>query len=300
MDPDLIVTSLQEMGRGFVARIPYLVVGLVVFLLFAIAGRVVRSAIRVAGDRTALDPVLAELLGGLASVFMAFLGLLIGAVVIFPTFKPGDLLAGLGITSVAVGFAFKDILQNWLAGVFILWRRPFQIGDEIGTRSYEGRVEDINVRATVLRTYDGERVVVPSSEVYTSAVLVKTAHTHRRVRFTAGIGYPDAIEEARAVIHRVLAGEPGVVKDPGPWVYVSELAPSSVNFTVYFWTASPQANVLAVRDAVITRVKLALDEAGIDMPYPHRVVLLRDGTAPHDGGAASPEQQQAREPRDPP
>jgi small conductance mechanosensitive channel len=222
--------------------------------------------------------MLADLLGRLASAVIAMLGLLIAAVIIFPTFKPGDLLAGLGITSIAIGFAFKDILQNWLAGVFILWRRPFHVGDQIRTKEYEGTVEEINVRSTILKTYDGERVVVPNSDVYTNIVLVRTAYPRRRVRFTVGVSYIDSIEEARATIHHVLQETDGVLPDPGPWVYVTELAPSAVNFVVYFWVEPEQANVLKVSDGVATGIKLALDQAGIDMPYPHTVVLFHDAT----------------------
>jgi small-conductance mechanosensitive channel len=276
IDTSIIADSLQSMGRGFLARLPYVVVGLLVLLLFYVAGRSVRTVVRVAGDRTRLDPLLARLLGGLASVVLTILGALIAAVVIFPTFKPGDLLTGLGISSVAIGFAFKDILQNWLAGVFILWRRPFHLGDEIRTREYEGTVEAINVRSTLLRTYDGERVVVPNAEVYTSAVLVKTAYASRRVRLTVGVGYRDSIEEARRILMDTVEKTEGVLPQPGPWIHVLELAASEVRFGVYFWVAPRQANVLAVSDRVASRVKLALDEAGIDIPYPHRVVLFHD------------------------
>ena len=258
------------------ARVPYVAVGAVVWLVFYIAGRTMRGALRLAGDRTQLDPLLARLLGSLASVGMGLLGLLVAAVVVFPTFRPGDLLAGVGITSIALGFAFKDILQNWLAGVFILWRRPFHVGDEIRTRDHEGRVEAINVRSTFLRTYDGERLVVPNSDVYTSAVLVRTACASRRVRVSVGIGYRDSIEHARGVLRRVLEETEGVLEEPGPWIHVVELAPSDVKFTIYFWTRPEQSNVLAVSDRVVTGVKQALDAAGIDIPYPHRVVLLTE------------------------
>ena len=289
-DSSVIVTSIDAMVEGLFARLPYVVVGLIVWLAFFLAGRFVRATLRVAGDRTQLDPLLARLLGSLGSLTLSVLGLLIAAVIVFPTFRPGDLLAGLGITSVALGFAFKDILQNWLAGVFILWRRPFEIGDEIRTRDCEGRVEAINVRSTILRTYDGERLVVPNSDVYTHAVLVRTAGAHRRVRMTVGVGYGDSIEEARAVLHRVLADTEGVLDDPGPWVYVSELAPSEVKFAVYFWTAPEQANVLEVSDRVTAGIKKALDDAGIDIPYPHTVVLFHDatGSRPGDSTDASP------------
>ncbi|MGZ8230228.1 MAG: mechanosensitive ion channel family protein [Burkholderiales bacterium] len=110
---------------------------------------------------------------------------------------------------------------------------------------YEGKVEAINVRSTLLRTYDGERLVVPNSEVYTNAVLVKTACKSRRVRATVGVGYLDSVEEARAVLMRVLEETPGVLADPGPWVHVLELAPSEVRFAVYFWVEPQQARFSA-------------------------------------------------------
>jgi len=233
--------------------------------------------LRISGKRTLSKMNAFDLVVTVALGFVA-------AVIVFPAFKPGDLIAGLGITSIAIGFAFKDILQNWLAGVFILWRRPFQVGDEIRTKGHEGTVEQIAVRSTMLKTYDGERVVVPNSEVYTDTLLVRTAYHQRRVRFTVGIGYLDSIEEAREAILGVLRDTEGVLDEPGPWVQVIELAPSSVNFALYFWVEAPQANVLRVSDRVATGIKLALDRAGIDMPYPHTVVLFHDvtGTRPGD------------------
>lgn len=275
---DTVMQTLRNMLSGFLERLPYIVIGLIVFGAVFLAGRLIGNLLCRAGKRTPLHQNLAELLSRLIAGVAAVLGFLIAAVIIFPTFKPGDLIAGLGITSLALGFAFKDIMQNFLAGILILWRQPFQIGDQIRSGEWEGTVENIDTRATRIKTYDGERVVLPNGDVYTRAILVRTAYPHRRVRFTVGIGYQDAIEQARKVIQDVLARTEGVMPDPGPWVYVTELAPSSVNLTVYFWTGSQQANVLAVSNRVATAVKLALDEAQIDMPYPHQVVFWHDQT----------------------
>ncbi len=277
-DVRVVWRTIRGLGESLLARAPYIVIGIIVFLTFLLLARIVKRAIRTAGERTRLDVNLADLLGRLAMLVISALGIFVAAVVIFPTFKPGDLITGLGITSVAIGFAFKDILQNFFAGILILWRQPFVVGDQIRSGNYEGTVEEINVRSTRLKTYEGERAVLPNGDVYTSAVLVRTAYDKRRVRFTVGVGYPDSLEQARATIHRVLKETDGVLNDPGPWVYVAELAPSSVNFNVYFWVMSQQANVLAVSDRVATGIKLALDDAGIDMPFPHTVVLFHDQT----------------------
>jgi small-conductance mechanosensitive channel len=284
LDVDLIWTTLYGFVEGLLRRLPYMVAAVLVFVLFVVAARITRRVVHETGARTRrLDATLAALLGRLASFVITVLGLFVAAVIVFPNFRPVDLIAGLGITSVAIGFAFKDVLQNFFAGILILWRRPFVVGDQIKVKEHEGTVEEINVRSTRLKTYDGERAVLPNGDVYTSAILVRTAYANRRVRFTVGIGYPDSIEEARATIHRVLAETEGVLDDPGPWVYVTELAASSVNFTVYFWTGSQQANVLAVADRVATGIKKALDKAGIDMPFPHTVVLFHDLTGSREG-----------------
>lgn len=279
----IVMRTLYGIAEGFLERLPFIALGLIVFAAFWIAGWILQRVINTAGERTRLDVTLARLLGRLATAAMMVLGLLVASVVVFPTFNPGDLVAGLGITSVAVGFAFKDVLQNFFAGILILWRRPFVIGDQIRVKEFEGTVEEINVRSTRLKTYDGERAILPNGDVYTSAVLVRTAYDIRRLKFTVGIGYLDDIEHGRRTIRRVLDETKDVLKDPGPWVYVSELAPSSVNFIVYFWASSKQADVLKVADEVATGIKYALDREGIDMPYPHNVVLFHDATGTRSG-----------------
>lgn len=285
-DPDIVWQVFSQLLARLMAHLPYIFLGVLVFVLFFVGARLIKRTLILAGRRTRLDLTLADLLGRLASGFTIIFGLFVAAVVIFPTFNPGDLIAGLGITSVAIGFAFKDVLQNFFAGILILWRRPFIVGDEIKVGNYEGTVEEITTRSTRVKTYDGERAVLPNGDVYTNAVLVRTAYNKRRVRLIVGIGYQDSIERARSVIRDVLQKMEGVLEEPAPSVFVAELAPSSVNLNVYFWTNSRQANVLRTSDSAMTGIKLALDQAGIDIPYPHTVVLNQTPSAPENGASA--------------
>jgi len=273
---NIVWQVFRQLGSSLLARLPYLFFALIAFVIFLVIARILKTVLVTAGRRTRLDITLAELLARLASAVTIILGLLVAAVIIFPTFRPGDLIAGLGITSVAIGFAFKDVLQNFFAGILILWRRPFIVGDEIEVMGFQGTVEDITTRSTRVKTYDGERAVLPNGNVYTNAILVRSAYESRRVRLTVGIGYKDSIESARKIIHGVLRKTEGVLNSPEPWVYVAELAPSSVNFNIYFWTASRQAKVLALIDDVTTAIKVALDQAHIDIPYP-QIVVHGDG-----------------------
>ncbi len=285
---DGLLAAIQSVFASFVHQVPYIVIGVVLFLFFVLGAKATSRVFMEAGSRTRLPENVAAILGRLVSSAIMILGLFVSAVVIFPAFKPGDLVTGLGITSVAIGFAFKDVLQNFFAGILILWRQPFVVGDQIRVHDFEGTVEEINTRSTRILTYDGERVILPNGDVYVSPILVRTAYPHRRIRFSVGIGYPDSIEQARTVIQGVLARTEGVLSEPREVVYVTDLGPSSVNFSVYFWTKADQANVLAVRDRVATGIKLSLDEAKIDMPYPHTVVILDRQTGTDKPGGAVP------------
>jgi small-conductance mechanosensitive channel len=211
------------------------------------------------------------------------MGFLVGATIVFPSISPANLLSTLGIGSIALGFAFKDILQNWLSGLLILYRRPFRRGDQIRSGEFEGTVEHIEARATLIRTYDGQRVVIPNADIYSRAVTVRTAFPIRRSDYEVGIGYGDDIEKARRVILGALEGVEGVVKDPAPDVVAWELDASSVNLKVRWWSDSKRSSVVQTRGRVIEAVKRALTEAGIDLPFPTRMVLFHDQTEATDG-----------------
>lgn len=277
---DKLSRSFTDLWNSTLQQVPNIVTGFVVLLLFWLGSRLARAAIGNLGSRAGLRPNLVALLVRIGSFLVILFGVLFAAIIVFPSFQVGDLVAGLGLSSVALGFAFKDIFQNFFAGIFLLWRQPFKVGDEIRAAGFEGTVEEITARSTRIRTFDGERAVIPNADVYTQSVLVRTAFGKRRSKFIVGIGYGDSIEEARSTIHRTLEEIEGVLSDPAPWVYVSELAPSSVNLAVYYWTDDMQREVLHTGDRVATGIKLALDAAGIDIPFPHQVVLFHNETKP--------------------
>lgn len=282
---DVDVTSLWERVDGIVDStvrlIPSIILGLVVFGLFLVAGRIVKAMIHKALPDSRDN--LARLLGRLASWTMSFGGFMAAVTIIAPTVTPGKLLTTLGVGGVAIGFAFKDILQNFLAGVLILLRQPFEIGDQIIYNDFEGTVEKIEARSTLIKTYDGRRIVIPNGEIYTHAVTVNTAFDQRRSQYDVGIGYGDDIEEAIDSILSVLQDVEGVLQEPKPEVLVSELAGSSVNLRARWWTKSDRASVVHIDSEVKKRIKQALDKAAIDMPYPTQVMLFHDQTEATDG-----------------
>ncbi len=227
------------------------------------------------------------MLGNLLKWIVILLGFLVGATIVVPTLNPGDLIAGLGVSSVAIGFAFKDILQNWLAGLLILLRKPFEINDQIEVAGFVGTVEGIETRATLIKTFDGQRVVIPNSDIYTNAVLVKTAFDKRRSQYDVGIGYGDDIEQACEVIRKAVAEIAEIEKEPAPSVLAWELAASWVTIRIQWWVNIHRSDLAKVRASVIVAIKRALDNAHIDMPYNTQVTLLHDQTESIDGDRGS-------------
>ena len=279
--------KLDQIARGFLAALPNIGVGLLLFAGFYLVGQVVRRSVRTLNERSRHRQNLGLVLGRLAQAGMMLLGLLVALMVIFPSFKAADLIQLLGIGSVAIGFAFRDILQNFLAGILILLTEPFRIDDQIRFKEFEGTVEDIHTRATTVRTYDGRRVVIPNAELFTNAVVVNTAFERRRLEYDIGIGYGDQIDEAKAVIMAALSGIDGVLAEPEPDVLVVALAPSSVNLRVRWWVTPPRrADALDLQDRVLTAVKTALTDHGIDLPFPTQQILFHDQTEETDGDRA--------------
>ncbi len=264
--------TIFEMVNGFFSRLPLICVGFVVFLLFLGIAYLARKVVKAAVIRASIDDMLASLIARITYIIVILLGVFVAATVIFPGVELGDLIAGLGIGSVALGFAFKDVLQNLFAGFLILLYRPFKIGDQIKIDDFEGDVEEINVRATKIKTYDGERVVIPNSDLYMKSVLVRTAFDYRRTKITVGIGYGESHEKARRILMDVLENTEGVLDNPGPDVDVVELADSSVNLKMLYWTDSRQSSTRKTADRVVSGAKAALDKAEIEIPFPQRVV----------------------------
>jgi small-conductance mechanosensitive channel len=267
---------------GAVRLLPNIVVAAIVLLIFYGLGVLAMRLIERSGRRKSRDN-LGEVLGGFVKWAVVLVGFLLAATIVIPTLNPGDLIAGLGVSSVAIGFAFKDILQNWLAGLLLLIRQPFEIDDQIEVNGREGTVERIETRATIIKTFDGQRIVIPNSEIYSNSVRVMTAHDIRRSQYDVGIGYGDGIEEACSVIVNALRNVEAVESDPPPQVLPWDLAASWVTLRVRWWTHSRRTDVVAVRASVIKAMKLALDKAGIDMPYDTQVQLFHDQTEAKDG-----------------
>lgn len=287
-DPSPALARAQELVNGLWAALPSALVGLAVFALFyllTIAARV--GATRLIETRLQTHRGAALAVGRLVQGLLVLVGLLVALAVAVPSFRPADVIQVLGIGSVAIGFAFRDILQNFLAGILLLVTQPFRIGDQIVASGHEGTVEDIQTRATLIRTYDGRRVVIPNAVLFTGNVVINTAFDRRRLEYDVVVGYGDDVNRAKAVLLQTVRETEGVLSDPSPDVLLMDFAAAGVSLRVRWWIAPPRRDdALDGRDHVLTAIKLALTREGIDLPFPTHQVLLHDQTEPTDGDRA--------------
>ncbi|MBD2744945.1 mechanosensitive ion channel, partial [Coleofasciculus sp. FACHB-1120] len=268
MNPKDSVTTawgkIQAMIDGLILMLPNIVLAIIVFALFYLAAKGIRSLVRRLTRRHRQARNLGLVLGRLSQGIVILVGLFVALSIVIPSFKAGDLVQLLGISGVAIGFAFRDILQNFLAGILILLTEPFQIDDQIVFKDFEGTVENIQTRATTIRTYDGRRIVIPNAELFTNSVMVNTAFENRRLEYDVGIGYGDNIDQAKELILEAITSVDDVLEDPAPDALVVELADSTVNIRARWWVQPPRrADVLDKQDQVLAAIKNKLTANGI-------------------------------------
>jgi small-conductance mechanosensitive channel len=284
---DEALGRLEALGNSGATILPGLLLGFVVFGLGLVIVRGVRAAVTRAASLREASAGSAAVLGRIAGGLVTVVVFLVAAAVAFPSVSAADLFNLLGIGGVAIGFAFRDVLQNLLAGILILLTRPFRIGDQIRHGDQEGTVEDIWVRATVLRTYDNRRILIPNASLFTDKIEVITAYEQRRLQFALTIGNGDEIARARGVVVQALRATPGVLASPAPEALVTGLGTAGVDMVARFWINPPRRReAVDALDGAIEAVKVAVTDAGLDLPFPTTQVLFHDQTEESDGDRA--------------
>jgi small conductance mechanosensitive channel len=261
------LVTVTNMLNGFIAGLPEFVLALLIFVIFYFAARRTRYAVARLTEQRKRTKHLGLIMGRLAQGAVIVAGFLIALTVLFPSFQPGDLIQLLGIGSVAIGFAFHDLFQNFLAGLLLLITSPFKIGDQIIVQQFEGTVEDIEMRATTIKTYDGRRIVIPNTDLFTNSVVVNTAFSQRRLEYELSVSYENDIDVVKNLMLDTVSSFEEVLKEPPPQALVVGLSDSGITIRVAWWTMTPrQTEVLYLQDKVLTALKNRLAESKIELP----------------------------------
>ncbi|ELZ42423.1 MscS Mechanosensitive ion channel [Halorubrum saccharovorum DSM 1137] len=263
------LSGIAATAAGFLLTVFLFVVGFVATLLVGKAVFVpgVERAIESRGLEEAVRSLASSVANAVVWVAAVAIGFTIAG---YGAFLSAFAVFG-GAVALAVGFAAQDLLGNFVAGIFILKDKPFEVGDWIEWDGNAGRVEDIDLRVSRVRTFDNERVTVPNGDLANNAVTNPVAYETLRQKFVFGIGYEDDIAEATDIIVEKAEAHAEILDDPAPSVRVVELGDSAVGLQSRWWIDEPdRGDFVRVRSEYVTDVKEAFDDAGIDMPYVHR------------------------------
>lgn len=265
--------------RMLVGYLPLVVIAILILSLFALVARfVVRPSVvrKLAGDNRFLQEVVRQ--GLKIGVF------LIGLVVALDILDAGRLVAAVfgaaGLAGLAIGFAFKDLIENYVASLLLSLRRPFRPGDHVVIDTFEGKVVSLNTRSTILMTLEGNHLRIPNAAVFKSSMLNYTTNSERRFDFVVGVGVDEDLVEAQRIGVETLRELRGILNEPKPWAAISGLGDSSVTIQFFGWVDQTKFSFVKVKGEAIRRVKTALEAAGMDLPEPiHRLKIERRGKA---------------------
>ncbi len=277
---DSLLEEVQRRLVGLVGQaiviLPAIFFAIIILLLTRTVAELVRKGVRKVASRTLSSLSLQSLLIQTSYAAALTAGVLLACIVAFPDLGFGDLVALLGLGSVAIGFAFQDIFKNFLSGVLLLLQEPFSLGDQIIVEGFEGTVEEIALRSTQIRTYQGELVVVPNSVVFTSPVQVMTGRPYRRTDLAIGVDYNTPLPHAVRTLTEAARSVEEVAPNPAIEVDIIGFGDSAIDMVVRYWTRSDQGSVRRLKTQMMLALKQACDKADINIPYPIRTVYHFD------------------------
>ncbi len=247
------------------------VTALLIFLIGKMVARKVADFAKNMMEKSKLDHTLASFLGNM--LFIVLMVIVVMAALGRVGVDTTSIVAIMGGAAVAVGLALQDQLSNFAAGVLIIMFRPFNKGDYVGVDGHEGTIEDISIISTSLKTLNNHEVIVPNSHMTSGALVNYTSLPNRRVDVTVGIAYDADIKLAKETMLAVAKRHELVFSDPQPMVMVKELGESSVDLALHVWSSN--ADWKLVQCDLLEEIKYAFDDKGIEIPFPHRVLITK-------------------------
>lgn len=264
----LVYLRLQGWTKTSIAHLPDLAVAILVVLFSYTLSRYVRQVIVRSLSRISHNPALVDLTGLVAATAIKAVGVFIalGAIGLDKTVT--SLLAGAGVVALAIGFAFQDLTANFISGTMIAIQRPIQVGDIVETNGFMGRVVAVKLRSVLLDNFAGQKIEIPSKDVFQKPIVNYTRTGQQRIELSAGISYLDDLDKAQEVAMAAIHSLPFVLPDKPVNVYYKAFAGDSIQFLVWFWLDHSETNTAFAVSEAIKTLKRAFDENGILLMFP--------------------------------
>ena len=270
----VLIDSLQLIIADLIRFVPRLIVALMVFVVTLLLSRPVTRAVKQTALKHIDNDEMVGLLSGIIRWSIISTGLLVALDQV--NFDITGFVAGLGIAGITVGFALQDIARNFVAGLLLFVRRPFQVGSAVKIGGFSGIVQEIATRDTMLRTWDGEQVIISNSSVLENPISNYSALSLRRRTVIIGLGYGQNAQEAMRLFAEAVRETPGVQGEPAPSVYAEALDDSTMRLAARFWIDTKEDDLFKVHSDVVVALSLAAEQSGIELPYPIQSIQLRE------------------------
>lgn len=262
----LIIEKFKSIYLAIIQNIPEIIFATIVIAIFIILSRYIRKVARRIAEKHTNDALVAQFLGNIVASTVLILGIVIAFNVLGLTGAASEILAGIGITGFIIGFAFKDIGENFIAGILLAFKRPYEMGDVIETNGITGSVTRLTIRETTIKTFDGKDVYVPNGLILKSPLKNFSADNLLRHDFVVGLDYDDDIDRAIELIYdAVNAIEPISSAPKAPMVFTEEFSPNSVNIRIHYWLNMNHSG-LKVKSTAMNSVLKTLNANGFYIP----------------------------------
>ncbi|CAN5821853.1 hypothetical protein BH11BAC3_BH11BAC3_36090 [soil metagenome] len=270
---ELIMDKLSTWVREFVRMLPNILLATVILVVgLFIAKKAKKFTARIIGKFSS-NSTLNSLVDSIVYIFTVGITIFVVLSILQLDKAVTSILAGAGIVGLALAFAFQDIAANFISGIFISFRRPLHIGDIVKIKDYMGKVEEINLRDTVLRTFQGQMVIIPNKDVFQNPIENYSLLGKRRIDLTIGVSYGDDLRKVQEITMNAVKGIEGLSEEDPTTMFYQEFGDSSVNFLIRLWLNSPEQPVyLNAGSEAIMRIKEAYDANDIMIPFPIRTL----------------------------
>ncbi|MCB0194599.1 MAG: mechanosensitive ion channel [Anaerolineae bacterium] len=266
------VAPLEYIVSSVMLFIPKLIMAIIIFLTTLYVAKLGYRYVEIGTARRKVDSEVSLLLARITQIAIIVFGTIWALSAV--DFNVTSFVAGLGIVGFTVGFALKDVAENFVAGILLLIQQPFNIGDAVEAGGYSGTVSNIEIRSTTIRTFDGLLVIIPNAQVYSNPITNFSKVPHRRINVNVGVGYETDLDKATDILLDIANKLPGIMDDPAPFVVFDEFGDSSINATLYFWVRMDEVGYFDSLDGVIKGIKTAFERNNINIPYPIRTVYM--------------------------
>lgn len=270
---------LSSLWESFVYRLPGLALGAVIMVAFILLAPHVAKVLVKPFTRTTASPLLRSVIQRSVSLILILLGIYLFLFLAGLTGFAIAVVSGTGVVGLILGFAFRDIAENFISSLLLTIQRPFRIGDIVQINEFVGIIQKVTARATTLVDFDGNHIQIPNATIYKGVIKNLTANPLMRGHFVIGVGYDSDIQHAQKIARDVTNAQDNVLHDPEPQILIDELGASTYNVKVYFWVNVEKTSVLKMSSVLMRNISQAFLDADISMPDDARERIFPQGLA---------------------